>query len=228
MDAFEIAHRIASTRFPSAIGVWLSGSSAAGRSGAASDVDVVVVVRDAQPFRETGSLDGQLVELFVQTETSLAEWYATEARDYRCTLAHMLATGHLVVGDEQANELQLAARRHVDVGPRERPVNETDSLRYHLSAAMDDLAGCTDDDERVFIAHEVVALASDLELAMARSWTGRGRWRHRWLRGARPDIAHRLAESLSAARDDQSQLIGVASDVLERAGGRLQEGYRLG
>jgi uncharacterized RmlC-like cupin family protein len=57
---------------------------------------------------------------------------------------------------------------------------------------------------------------------VGRAWQGNGKWLLRELR------AHdaRLADELLAARDDPARLAAVATDVLERAGGRLWEGYR--
>ncbi|HEX5018084.1 MAG TPA: nucleotidyltransferase domain-containing protein [Actinomycetes bacterium] len=227
MDPLDIATQMTGTRFPSLVGAWLSGSSATDRATSTSDVDVVVVASNVQSFRETSERGGRLVELFVHTEASLAEWYASEASDHRCTLAHMIATGRLVAGGARAERLQVAARRHVDAGPPARTTEEVAALRYHLSAALDDLVESADD-ERVFVAHDVVALTSDLELALAQAWTGRGRWRYRWLADISPEVARGLAEGLGALRTDPQQLIDVASDVLERSGGRLQAGYRLG
>jgi hypothetical protein len=68
--------------------------------------------------------EGVLVELFVHTEASLAFWYAKDAAQYRCTLAHMIATG-IPIGTgldvhQTQSTLQDAARQHVADGPADR------------------------------------------------------------------------------------------------------------
>ena len=225
--ATTVATTIARQQFPDALGAWLVGSSAQGTATVTSDVDVLVVQHEGAVYRDTFRSDDSLVELFVHTELSLGEWYQREAREYRCGLAHMLATGTAVLGSPAAEALQRAAREHVDQGAPPRPAAELDALRYHLSSAVDDLVGCLDEDEAEFIAHEVLTLTSELELARQRSWTGRGQWRFRWLSDASPDVAHRLAVGSRQLERDRSLLVDVASDVLASAGGRLQEGYRL-
>jgi predicted nucleotidyltransferase len=222
-----VATTIARQQFPDALGVWLVGSSARGTATATSDVDVLVVQREGSVFRDTFRSDDALVELFVHSEVSLGEWYERESREYQCGLAHMLATGTAVLESTVGEALQRCAREHVDQGPPQRTTAELDALRYHLSSAVDDLVGCLDQDEAVFIAHEILALTSELELARQRSWTGRGQWRFRWLSNTNPHVAHRLAVASRQLDRDRDLLVNVASDVLARAGGRLQEGYRL-
>ena len=211
-----------------AVGVWLTGSTAAGIAGTMSDLDIVVVATQGPAFRETFVRDDCLIELFVHTEESVAEWIESEAREYRCTLAHMVASGMLLIGSDRAVELQRRALQHLEDGPSERTQEEIDGLRYHLSASLDDLAESTDADEAAFIIQDLVTLASELELATRGSWTGRGKWLHRWLMDASSDVAHGLAAALTSERSNRVLVSEVASDVLDRAGGRLQEGYRIG
>jgi predicted nucleotidyltransferase len=227
VDVLAIATAIAASDFPDACGAWLVGSSARGDANATSDVDVLVVRPEGSVYRETFRADGLLVELFAHTVTSLDEFYERESREYRCTLAHMLATGSPLLQSEVADILQRSARELVAQGPPDRAPAELDALRYHLTAAMDDLTGSPDGDEVVFIGHDVLALASELELAHQRAWTGRGRWLHHWLEVANPDAARRLAAAARELQADRAPLVAAASNVLERVGGPLQEGYRL-
>jgi predicted nucleotidyltransferase len=227
VDAIAIATAIASSDFPDACGAWLVGSAARGDSTATSDIDVLVVRPEGSVYRDTFRADGQLVELFVHTLASLEQFYEREEREYRCGLAHMLATGSPLLESEAADDLQRSARELVAQGPPDRTLAELDALRYHLSAAIDDLTGSPGGDEVAFIAHHVLALASELELAHQGAWTGRGRWLYRWLEVASPVVAQRLADASRELPRDRTPLVAIASEVLERAGGRLQEGYRL-
>ena len=186
MDPKAIAASLAEQQFSDAVGVWLVGSSARDEATATSDVDVLVVRRDGPVYRHTFASGGALVELFVHTVTSLGDWYASESREYRCTLAHMLATGNAVARSADGETLQTVARAHVDSGPPARAEAELDALRYHLTSVVDDLVGSGDEDEAVFIGHEVVLLASELELARRGTWTGRGQWLFRWLKASIP------------------------------------------
>jgi hypothetical protein len=231
MDPMTVASRLVDHRFPDAACAWLTGSTARGQATDTSDVDVLVVLTEVAPFRETLRSDGSLVELFVHSERSLTEWYAREAADFRCGLAHMVAQGVPVTsfqGNELAAALQETAASLISAGPPTRTAEQIDALRYHLSASIDDLVGSGDGDERCFIGLEIVRLASELELAAKHSWTGRGRWLHHWLDVVNPEAAHTLSAGLGELPHDTRALCEAAADVLTRAGGRLQEGYRLG
>lgn len=231
MTPTDVAARLVRNRWAKPVGAWLCGSHAAGAATTESDLDVVVVQESVEPFRETLRYEGMLTELFVHTEASLAHWYAHDAAEYRCTLAHMIATGVPLMNEREVQQtqvaLQEAARQHVADGPRDRSVEELDAMRYHLSAAIDDLRGCTSPAESAFIATHLIDLAAGLELAATGSWTGAGKWLYRWLAAANPQLAAELASSLARAYDDVQPLVTAADRVLERAGGRLQEGYRL-
>jgi hypothetical protein len=250
MDPLMVASRLVDARFPDAVGAWLTGSYARGQATASSDVDILVVRAHGEAFRETFRVDDALVELFVHSEQTLTEWYELEAAEFRCGLAHMLAESVLITSrsndqraqqvqpqqvqpqqvqpqQPQPQQLQQGAAALVSAGPPERTRDQVDALRYHLTASVDDLVGAADD-ERCFVGIEAVRLASELELAVRRAWTGRGRWLHRWLQVASPDVARRLAEAIDELPTEAATLHSVAQDVLTSAGGRLQEGYRVG
>jgi predicted nucleotidyltransferase len=143
MDPQAAASALVHTRFPGATGL-LTGSVATGTATATSDLDIVVVVEDGPAeWRETMRAEGWLVELFVHTEASLREWYAREAEQHVCTLAHMVATGVAIADPAKASVLIHAARAHVEHGPPPRTQEQIDAQRYHLTAAVDDLLGCS-------------------------------------------------------------------------------------
>lgn len=225
----QVAEDLIRDRFPTCLASWLTGSAARGGTTETSDIDVVVVLDDnEQSFRETVTASGWLIELFVHTRPSLKIWYLREAAEYRCTLAHMLATGDLLTDAGAAETLQQSARRHVEKGPPARKQPEVDVLRYELSAVVDDLRDSVDRVETTFLAGHAGALAGELLLAVRGSWTGRGKWLARWLHHADPKLAAHLADGMRlAAEADTASLVEVTERILDASGGRLQEGYRL-
>jgi len=227
MSFRTVADDIVRERFRDAVGAWMCGSVATGQVSPTSDLDLVVVVRDATPSRETFRWTDMLVEQFVHTEQSLPDWYARDASEYRCTLANMVATGVPLIESSAAADLQSTAQAHVQQGPPPCDQAEIDAQRYHLSSAVDDLVGTDDRDELVFIAAGAVEQVSQLELAICGSWTGRGKWLHRWLTVAAPTTAAPLVAAMQVVSQDRQPLVKIAREVLDRAGGWLQEGYRL-
>ncbi len=229
MDPQAAAKALVRARFPGATAL-LSGSVAAGTATATSDLDIVVIVEEgAAEWRETTRAEGWLVELFVHTEASLREWYAREATHHDCTLAHMVATGVVIADAGSAQTLINQARANVEHGPPPRGEQQIEAQRYHLTAAVDDLLGCSDVDEGVFIAGQVTEMTGQLALANRDAWSGSGKWLYRWLESVDADLARRLADGFrtAASSADVTSLSQVATEVLAEAGGRLQEGYRL-
>ncbi len=96
----------------------------------------------------------------------------------------MLATGASIWPTPTGDRLQGDARAHVSAGPPPRSVATMDAQRYHLSAAIDDLKGCTQPDELAVVACGVVEMTGQLVLATCQSWTGSGKWLYRWLSDA--------------------------------------------
>jgi hypothetical protein len=66
-----------------------------------------------------------------------------------------------------------------------------------------------------------------LAITLHGRWLGTGKWLGRQLRAADPQL-HRdlMAAFRQAVTGDEAALAGVAERVLDRAGGRLTEGYR--
>lgn len=230
MDPQAAASALVRSRFPEST-VLLSGSVATGTATATSDLDIVVVVEGGPAeWRETTRVEGWLVELFVHSVASLREWYEREADQHVCTLAHMVSTGVVIADVGKADGLVHQARAHVEQGPPPRTQQQIEAQRYHLTAAVDDLLGCSDADELVFIVGQVVEMTSQLALANREAWSGSGKWLYRWLESADSDLARRLTGGWRAAVSsaDVAALTHVVTEVLNVAGGRLQEGYRLG
>ena len=160
MDLVALAHRIVAERFPDARAAVLAGSVSAGRATATSDLDIVVLSGSGERVRETIRVDGVPVELFVHTDESVAYWFERERQAGGCTLAHMLATGLPLAGDE-VDPLQVRAREHLAAGPPAWTREQLDYRRYALTDALDDLAGATDAGERDAVAGQVLVMAGE-------------------------------------------------------------------
>jgi hypothetical protein len=68
---------------------------------------------------------------------------------------------------------------------------------------------------------------AELAITLCGGWLGTGKWLGRQLRAVDPELAVALLAAFrEAVAGDRTGLAAVASDVLDRAGGRLMEGYR--
>ncbi|MGP4097576.1 cupin domain-containing protein [Nonomuraea sp. KM90] len=211
--------------FPGALYAFVGGSVLTERRTDTSDLDIVVVLDGLdRPYRETLRWHGWPVELFAHSETSLAA-YIERGFEQRLPILARICSEGAVLADRtggRASDLQSALGERVSAGPGGQTPGQADRARYVLSDLLDDLAGASDPGEQAFIGWEVVQAAARTALGLGRRWQGSGKWLLRELRAHDPA----LADELLTAHDDPARLAAVATEVLERAGGRLWEGYR--
>ncbi|WP_240973224.1 cupin domain-containing protein [Nonomuraea composti] len=225
MDPVTAARAFVEELFPGALYAYVGGSVLSGRRTGACGLDVVVVLDGLPaPYRESLRWREWPVELFVHSETSLAAYIEHDFERRRPALPRICADGAVVTDRTggRASDLQNTLSERLAAGPSGLTQGQAERFRYVLSDLLDDLADAADPGERAFIGWEVVQATARTALGVGRAWQGSGKWLLRELR------AHdaRLADELLAAPDDPARLAAVATDVLERAGGRLWEGYR--
>ncbi|WP_245641972.1 cupin domain-containing protein [Nonomuraea candida] len=225
MDPVSAARALVEEMFPGALYAFVGGSVLTEHRTSTSDLDIVVVLDGlSTPYRESLRWREWPVELWVNGETSLAAYLDQGLDVRRPTLARICADGAVVVDRTggRASDLQSTLAERLAAGPSGPTQGQVERARYVLSDLLDDLTGVTDPGERAFISWEVVQATARMALSMGRAWQGNGKWLLRDLRAHDPE----LAEELLAGRDDPGRLAAVATKVLERAGGRLWEGYR--
>lgn len=225
MDPVSAARALVEEMFPGALYAFVGGSVLTEQRTSTSDLDIVVVLDGLdRPYRETLRWREWPVELFAHSETSLAAYVERGFEDRKPTLARICAEGAVLTDRTggRASDLQSVLAERVSAGPAGQTPGQADRARYVLSDLLDDLSGAADPGERAFIGWEVVQATARAALGMGRRWQGSGKWLLRELRAH--DAA--LADELLEAHADPARLAAVATDVLERAGGRLWEGYR--
>ena len=232
MDPREAAADFVASHFPQARVGFVGGSVLTSHRTATSDLDVVVLLDGSPaPYRETFRHRGWVVEAFVHDDDSLTFYYAHD-RDRRvCSLLRMVGESEVVVDrDGSAAALQAAARELLAAGPRPLEAPERDAMRYALSDLLDDLVGCRVPAELPWIAGLLLVQSAQLALAADGAWAGAGKALHRSLAAADPGFATRLVDAhRSAVAGGQVEGLRLAvREVLDRVGGPLVEGYRVG
>lgn len=229
MDPIEAARRIIEQRFPEARAALLAGSALTQRRTPTSDLDLVVLLpgRPA-PYRETFRAEGWIVEVFAHTRSSLEHYSRLHEAARRPTLLRMCAHGHVLVShDGQAEAIREVARQRLEAGPPALSGDELAARRYALTDLLDDLEGNQDAAELPYIAALVLQRTAELVLLTQRHWFGAGKWLHRELVEFDAAFAAELvaAHRVAVADGERAPLLEVAGLALDRAGGRLLEGY---
>ncbi|MEU9396433.1 nucleotidyltransferase domain-containing protein [Streptomyces sp. NPDC048324] len=229
MDPIAAARAVVEERHPAARAAFLGGSVVTGRRTATSDLDIVVLLHGAPaPYRESFQHGDWPVELFVHTEETWHTFVEREVLKRRSPLLWMCADGLLLFDRDGAGErLTAEARKLAAAGPPAVTVEELEDCRYAITDLLDDLAGSTDQGERLFIAVELARRTGELALTLGGAWSGGGKWLARRLEITVPELNVRMRNAVREALDGQCEaLVDVVDDVLARAGGRLWAGYR--
>jgi hypothetical protein len=228
VDPITTAATLVAERFPEALAAFLGGSVLTAARTATTDLDIVVIRPDGHDtFRETLRYRNWPVELFVSTPTTYGRFLHREITARASPLLHMVGHGIILTDpDGTATRLHHEAAQRIDQGPPPATAQQVEDLRYRLSDLLDDLDGATDPDETLLIATAVFTATAQLALTITGHWLAGGKWLGRRLYTADPDLhTALLAAFRNAASGDPLPLRTVAYHVLDRAGGRLLEGY---
>jgi hypothetical protein len=238
-DPVSAATTFVAQRFPGARLAILGGGVLGEHRTPTSDLDVVVVVDPDHPgqgdlrapYRETFEHEGWIVEAFVHSRESLGDYWDRDAARRVPSLLRMCAEGVVLTdpGGLAARTQEEAARR-LAAGPAAPDEANLALARYGLTDILDDMAGCDDEAELVYIAGAVVRQVSELALLVGGHWSGSGKGLARQLARHDPDLLERLVNGHRhvVVYGDTAVLHRAAVDVLMRAGGALLAGYRAG
>lgn len=180
------------------VGVVVSGSIVRGNAGPASDLDIVVL--HASPWRRRIQrwFNGTPVELFFNSREWLEHCVRDEAVHGRPVMAHMLATGTLLVDtDGQMAALIESAREVLDRGP----CMSADALlrdKYAAACLVDDaldFEGVDSADGRQLLALAVDAVANHAYWRR-NQFLPRPKERLAVLAGSEPEVARLLSSAL--------------------------------
>ncbi|MFE2374715.1 nucleotidyltransferase domain-containing protein [Streptomyces sp. NPDC059398] len=233
-DPVITARALVLDRFPGVRAAFLAGSVLTERRTPHSDLDIVVLLDGPPaPGRENLVYRGWPVELFVQTPDVWHRFAEEETAKRNSPLLSMCSEGLLLVdeggdGGGLGASLQAEARERWAAGPAPFSEAEREYQRYILTDLMDDLRGCADPAERVHLVAHMLQRASELVLLVGGHWLGSGKWLSRRLAAADPGLHRALTEAVvPAVAGETSAFAAAVTEVLERAGGPLWDGYAV-
>lgn len=234
-EAVEFARQLVLQRFPSARAAWLGGSFAAGTATGGSDLDITVLLDgEPAPYRFSVVVNGQPVELFVQTERSLSDFCRDDRARRRPTTMRLVGSS-IVLVDRDGSGQRLQKQLHqMDLdGPDFVDPSTLEAMRYSVSDLLEDLASSPSPNEALVVGAALLRETADLLLAMHRRWSGSGKWLLRELTALDTaqgnSYAERLLDGLRAtASGDPKCLHANVLSILNACGGTRFEGYLRG
>jgi len=228
------------------IGVLVCGSFVTGDPGPRSDVDVHLVLRRGNEWRERGNriIDGVPIEYFANSPEQIREYFLHEHASNGRMTATMFATGR-ILSDPEGEVAHLVKEAHA---ARARPFRRPDRVwleahKYALFDALDNLedAALRRAPDVAFVYHRLVADAQSLwahaggeavpSTARAHRLLTNARTRRKYLEPAPRDAraAHLLAVAI-AETDPKAmprRARALVSYILDGLGGFAVDGWRL-
>lgn len=228
MHHLTLAERFVEDRYPGADLAVVAGSTSRGSRTATSDIDLLLIgdrlFVDESRISEasTQRFEGEVFEVFAYSPVGFDEWADRGIAQHRPVTLHMLVEGIVIRDDGRAAALREKWRRVLDRGPS-MSAKESAFRRYVITDVLDDLADAEDPLERHVEASVLFERIAELMLLDAGRWIGSGKWLPRRLRDLDRERADRLSEPLVAG--DHALFAARVADELDRAGGRVQEGF---
>jgi predicted nucleotidyltransferase len=227
----EVANAIRSARYPDADAVLAAGSILRGEGTASSDLDLVVVyARLPSAYRESFRFEGYPVEAFVHDPETLTYFSLEVDRPAGVpVLAQMIAEG---VEIPSPNDLSCALKKQaagvIVAGPPALDAETEQRLRYAVTDMLDDLRSPRSRAELIGTAAQLYGHLADYHLRRLGLWSARGKAIPRTLHRVDPDLCARYGRSFDRLfeQSDPSEVIQLAEELLEAAGGLLFDGYR--
>ncbi|WCD92422.1 hypothetical protein [Microbacterium sp. nov. GSS16] len=171
----------------------------------------------------TYSFAGEIFEVFAYTADGFAEWAARDMERFRPVIVEMLVHGFPVRRDRTLDALRTFWADRLAEGPTLADA-ESRLRRYIITDLLDDLRDATDPLEKQVISGLLFERTAELMLLLTGKWIGTGKWLPRRLREWDATRAQALAEPLVSG--DHAALAEQVHAELDRAGGRVQAGFR--
>jgi predicted nucleotidyltransferase len=227
MDFVDIIERFLAERFPRAEVAIVAGSTARATRTSTSDIDLLLLGEnlfddDRESLAATYRFAGEVFEVFAYTEHGFTTWAERGLAQYRPVIVQMLRDGITVRGAAERERFRSVWEPRYVGGPV-MDMAELDFRRYVITDVLDDFTDASDPLERRVLAALLFERVAELILLTNRRWIGSGKYLPRRLREFDADRARLLSAPLLA--DDHALFARRIADELDRAGGRLQEGF---
>lgn len=220
--------RFVSATYPRATIAIVAGSTARGERTASSDIDLLLIGDDLFDDDRTGeaatySFEGEVFEVFAYTPDGFGEWARRDVERHRPVIVEMLVQGVPVRRDQTLEATRTFWADRLAEGPKLSDA-ESQLRRYIITDLLDDLRDSADDLEKQVVAGLLFERTAELMLLTAGRWIGTGKWLPRRLREWDATRARALAGPLASG--DHAAFAEQVQAELDRAGGRVQAGFR--
>ncbi len=231
-QALAAAQTIIKEKHQSALYGFAAGSILRGEGTLGSDLDLVVLYDNIpNAYRLSFYHDSLPVESFIHDAATLSYYVQQDFAAGRCTLAHMLATGTIIVAQgsmAHAQELQNLLHERLAAGPAPLTAAEHQQQRYGISDMLLDLAGARPKHEQMAILAQLLTDFGKYSLRCTGVWSGSGKHLARQLHQHQPQLLADIEAAIAAATVGQfgAAQLSALEQHLHRLGGAVFADYR--
>lgn len=229
--ALDVANKLVAAHFPNCSVALLAGSYVRGDDTATSDLDIVIIDNQYEmSFRQSFYFLNYPVECFVHNKESYKAYVEADIERARPSLLNMIREGIVIQDDGFASTLKAEIDSLYRKGPKKWSEQEEQLKRYLLTDILDDFMSCTNEQEELFIAGQLLDQLHEYILRMNGYWIGSGKWIYRALERFDPEIAKEFGEAaqLYYRNKNKTNLVNLAEKWLNKYGGKLFDGFQAG
>lgn len=231
LEPAEAAKRFIEKYFPNCQGALLAGSVVRGEATETSDLDIIIFDQClTTSFRESFIVFGWAIEAFVHNLSSYKQYFESDCKRAMPSMPKMVSEGMIIKDSGIIDSIKKEAIELLQKGPDEWSEEIIKTKRYFLTDTLDDLKGCTDRTEAIFIANSLAELVSEFVLRTNRQWIGRSKWLFRSLKNFDDKFARQFVEAFDSfyQTNEKKYIIQLVEQVLKPYGGELFDGFSMG
>lgn len=231
LEPIVAAKTFISMHFPHCQAAVLAGSVVRGEATETSDLDIVVFDQTLESsYRESLIEYGWRIELFAHNLTSYRAFFDQDRQRAMPSLPTMVAESVVLKDTSVIETIKREAKDLLERGPDVWSDEMIEMKRYFLTDALDDLIGCQNRQEGLFISSTIGDLICEFILRTNGKWTGTSKWAYRALARHDNELAHQLATALESyyRNNEIDDLVYFVDEAMLPFGGRLFEGFSRG
>ncbi len=229
MEGIAAARNFVKEYYVGSLAALLFGSVARGEETQSSDLDILIVGAEETRFCRKVFRDyGWVIEAFVGSQKFNEEKVQRPHTNHSPSYLMSWAEG-IILKDQGdfARNLRERAILILEQGPVPLTQREINRYRYVITDWLGNLMDSRNDEEALFVGHQLATKAAELLLANNREWIGEAKWLYLALQKSPDPTAKQLVGALKhlGRTGEKASLIEAIESVLERVGGKLDEGY---
>ncbi len=231
LNPTQAAQQFIYKHYPNCQGALLAGSVVRGEATETSDLDIVIFDKKLNSSYRESLVDFDWgIEVFVHNLSSYKTFFKSDSERAIPSMPRMVSEGIILKDEGIIESIKNEANELLSKGPEEWSAQMIKTKRYFITDALEDLIGCSNRAEEIFIANKLAELVSEFVLRTNCKWVGTSKWIIRSLKHYDEGFAEKFVEAfdLFYKNGDKSEIIYLVDCSLQPFGGRLFDGFSLG